>query len=48
MPVHERGVTNVPGLTFLGLPWQRGMGSANLVAVVQDAEYLVEHLAARR
>jgi hypothetical protein len=24
------------------------MGSANLVAVVQDAEYLVEHLPARR
>jgi putative flavoprotein involved in K+ transport len=48
MPVHERGVTNVPGLTFLGLPWQRGMGSANLIAVVQDAEFLAEHLAARR
>jgi putative flavoprotein involved in K+ transport len=40
MPIHERGVTAVPGLTFIGLPWQRGMGSANLIAVVQDAEYL--------
>jgi putative flavoprotein involved in K+ transport len=40
MPIHDRGVTDVPGLTFIGLPWQRGMGSANLIAVVQDAEFL--------
>lgn len=40
MPIHRRGVTDAPGLTFIGLPWQRGMGSANLVAFVQDAEFL--------
>lgn len=43
LPVHDRGVTSVPGLTFIGLPWQHGMGSANLLAVARDAE----HLAAR-
>jgi putative flavoprotein involved in K+ transport len=40
MPIHRRGVTEVPGLTFIGLPWQRGMGSANMVAFVKDAEHL--------
>ncbi len=40
MPIHRRGVSSVPGLTFIGLPWLRGMGSANLIAFVQDAEHL--------
>jgi putative flavoprotein involved in K+ transport len=40
LPIHDRGVTSVPGLTFIGLPWQHTMGSANLVAMGQDAEYL--------
>lgn len=40
MPIHRRGVTDVPGLTFIGLPWQHGMGSANLIAFVEDARYL--------
>jgi hypothetical protein len=28
--VHRRGVTDVPGLYFLGLPWQHTRGSALL------------------
>ena len=28
--VHDRGVTSVPGLCFLGLPWMRTRGSALL------------------
>lgn len=43
LPRHDRGVTEVPGLTFIGLPWQHSMGSANLVDIATDAE----HLAAR-
>lgn len=43
LPRHERGVTEVSGLTFIGLPWQHSMGSANLVDIASDAE----HLAAR-
>jgi len=40
LPRHVGGVTEVPGLTFIGLPWLVDMGSANLVAVVRDAEAL--------
>lgn len=42
LPIHTRGVTQVPGLTFIGLPWQWSMGSTNLVAYAQDAAYLAE------
>jgi putative flavoprotein involved in K+ transport len=36
----QRGVTEVPGLYFLGLPWQHTRGSALLGFVHQDATYL--------
>jgi putative flavoprotein involved in K+ transport len=38
--VHERGVTNSPGLYFIGLPWQHTRGSALLGFVKDDAAYL--------
>jgi putative flavoprotein involved in K+ transport len=38
--VHRRGVTQVPGLYFLGLPWQHTRGSALLGFVKHDAEWL--------
>jgi putative flavoprotein involved in K+ transport len=38
--VHRRGVTEVPGLYFLGLSWQHTRGSALLGFVSQDAAYL--------
>jgi putative flavoprotein involved in K+ transport len=40
LPRQVRGVTEVPGLTFIGLPWMYDMGSANLVGVARDAEHL--------
>jgi putative flavoprotein involved in K+ transport len=40
LPRQTRGVTNVPGLSFIGLPWMHDMGSANLVGLARDAEYL--------
>jgi putative flavoprotein involved in K+ transport len=40
LPRQTRGVTEVPGLTFIGLPWMHDMGSANLVGLARDAEYL--------
>jgi putative flavoprotein involved in K+ transport len=46
--VHERGVTTSPGLYFLGLPWQHTRGSALLGWVKDDAEHLVQHIAATR
>jgi putative flavoprotein involved in K+ transport len=45
--LHRRGVTAVPGLYFLGMPWQHSRGSALLGFVQQDAAYLAEILARR-
>jgi putative flavoprotein involved in K+ transport len=45
--VHRRGVTDVPGLYFLGLSWQYTRGSALLGFVAEDAAYLTERIAAR-
>jgi len=42
--VHERGVTDVPGLYFLGLPWQHTRGSALLGWVKDDAQYIAERI----
>jgi putative flavoprotein involved in K+ transport len=38
--IHRRGVTEVPGLYFLGLTWQHTRGSALLGFVHHDAAYL--------
>jgi putative flavoprotein involved in K+ transport len=43
--VHRRGVTEVPGLYFLGLSWQHTRGSALLGFVNDDAAYLAERIA---
>ncbi len=45
--VHRRGVTDVPGLYFLGLSWQHTRGSALLGFVADDATYLAEQIATR-
>ena len=44
--VHERGVSSVEGLYFLGMPWQHTRGSALLGFVGADAAYLAAHLTA--
>jgi putative flavoprotein involved in K+ transport len=46
--VHRRGVTDVPGLSFIGLPWQRTRGSALLGFVQHDARWLAGEVAAGR
>jgi putative flavoprotein involved in K+ transport len=43
---HDAGVSDVPGLYFLGLPWQTSRGSALLGFVGRDAEALDRRLAA--
>ena len=40
VPRHVRGISEVPGLTFIGLLWQRNNASANLAGVDLDAAYL--------
>ena len=47
-PIHHHGITDVPGLAFLGLPWQRNRGSALVGWVGRDAAALAEHLAVQR
>ena len=44
--VHRRGVTQVPGLYFLGLSWQHTRGSALLGFVQEDAAYLADQIQA--
>jgi putative flavoprotein involved in K+ transport len=44
--VHRRGVTQVPGLYFLGLSWQHTRGSALLGFVNDDATYLADQVQA--
>ena len=49
-PSHTRGVTSMPGIYVLGLPWLYTWGSGRFVGVGRDAGFLadriVEHLAA--
>jgi len=46
-PTHERGVTNVPGVYFLGLPWLYTWGSGRFSGVAQDAMFLANYIEAR-
>ena len=43
-PRHERGVSNVPGIYFLGLPWLSMRGSSFIWGVWEDAKYIAEHI----
>lgn len=42
---HRRGVTEVPGLYFIGLTWQHTRGSALIGWVKDDAAFIAEHIA---
>jgi putative flavoprotein involved in K+ transport len=44
-PRYERGVTEVPGLYFLGLHWLYTWGSGTFIHVGRDAEYVIDHIA---
>ena len=45
---HDRGVTEVKGLYFLGLPWQYSWGSGRFFGVGRDAEHLLAAILAER
>ena len=47
-PGHDRGVTGVRGLYFLGLPWLYTWGSGRFSGVARDATYLADTIAAKR
>jgi putative flavoprotein involved in K+ transport len=46
-PLHQRGVSVVPGLYFLGLAWLSRRASPFIWGVWHDADYLAEHIAVR-
>jgi putative flavoprotein involved in K+ transport len=45
-PTHSRGVTTMPGIYVLGLPWLYTWGSGRFVGVGRDAGYLAEFITA--
>ncbi|HEY9626364.1 MAG TPA: MSMEG_0569 family flavin-dependent oxidoreductase [Coleofasciculaceae cyanobacterium] len=47
-PGHDRGVTGVRGLYFLGLPWLYTWGSGRFSGIARDATYLADTIAAKR
>ena len=46
-PSHDRGVTSVSGLYFLGLPWLYTWGSGRFSGIARDAEYLSDYIASK-
>ena len=46
-PIHTEGVSTIPGLYFVGLPWLSCRGSAFIWGAWRDAERLAAHIAAR-
>ena len=44
-PQHERGVSNISGIYFLGLPWLSMRGSSFIWGVWEDAKFLANHIA---
>jgi putative flavoprotein involved in K+ transport len=46
-PVHERGVTAVPGLFFLGLPWLHTWGSGRFAGIELDAQFVADRVTER-
>jgi putative flavoprotein involved in K+ transport len=46
-PTHDRGVTTVPGLHVIGLPWLHTWGSGRFAGIARDAEHLGGVIAAR-
>jgi len=43
-PRQTRGVTGVPGLFFLGLPWMHTWGSGRFAGIARDAEFTADRL----
>ncbi|MEO8615282.1 MAG: MSMEG_0569 family flavin-dependent oxidoreductase [Luteolibacter sp.] len=44
-PETDRGVTAIPGLYFLGLPWMHTLGSARFSGIAEDADYIAAQIA---
>ncbi len=47
-PLHKRGVSRVPGVYFIGLPWQTRRGSSFIWGVWHDAKFVADQIAIQR
>lgn len=47
-PKHQRGVSCVPGVYFVGLPWLSRRGSSFIWGVWHDARHIADHIAIQR
>ncbi|WP_055477249.1 MSMEG_0569 family flavin-dependent oxidoreductase [Gordonia sp. HS-NH1] len=43
-PMQTRGITEVPGLSFVGLPWMHTWGSGRFLGIDRDARHVAEHV----
>lgn len=43
-PAHHRGVTPVPGVYFLGLPWLHTWGSGRFSGIARDAAFIADRV----
>ena len=41
-PMQTRGITQVPGLSFIGLPWMHTWGSGRFLGIDRDARHIAE------
>ena len=47
-PIHQRGMSVVPDVYFLGLPWQSRRGSSFLWGVWHDAKHVADQINIQR
>ncbi len=45
MPVHEEGITTIPGLYFIGFPWLRSRKSGIIYGIAEDAQFIADAVA---
>ncbi|MGH3583409.1 MAG: MSMEG_0569 family flavin-dependent oxidoreductase, partial [Mycobacterium sp.] len=43
-PMQTRGITNVDGLNFVGLPWMHTWGSGRFLGIDRDAQHVADHI----
>jgi putative flavoprotein involved in K+ transport len=46
-PVHQRGISPVPGLYFLGFPWLNSRKSGIIYGIEEDARYINDAMTER-
>jgi putative flavoprotein involved in K+ transport len=47
-PGHQRGITPISGLYFLGLPWLYTWGSGRFSGIARDAIYIADYIASKQ